>query len=83
MNHWDLSQKSTFRTALIGWPIVICIPELGINIKQFYYLLNSRVGIYLSFPEYVEVVDKFVIMNMLPMKVTKDHVYLSIDYSIN
>ena len=44
MHHWDLSQKSTFGTAIVWWPIVICIPELRFNIKQFYFLLNSRVG---------------------------------------
>ena len=40
MYHWDLSQKSTFGKATDWWLIVIDIPELGFNIKQF----PSRVG---------------------------------------
>ena len=44
MHHWDLSQKSTFGTAFVLWPIVFYIPELGFNITQFYSLLNSQVG---------------------------------------
>ena len=44
MYHWDLSQQSTFGTAIVWWPIVFCIPELGFKIKQFYSFLNSQVG---------------------------------------
>ena len=44
MHYWDLSQKSTFGTAIVLWPIVFYIPELGFNITQFYSLLNSQVG---------------------------------------
>ena len=44
MHYWDLSQKSAFGTAIVWWPIVICIPYLGYNITKCYSLLNSRVG---------------------------------------
>ena len=44
MHHWDLSQKRAFGTAIVWWPIVICIPLLRFNKTQFYSLLNSRVG---------------------------------------